>query len=47
MLMKILGINRKVMSLLGEMSNAAAESHYGINDSFHKENEVITESGQG
>jgi len=37
-LMKILGINRKVMSLLRGMSNDAAESHCGINDSFHEEN---------
>ena len=47
MLMKILGINRKVMSLLGGMSNAAAKSHYGMNDSFHEENEEIRGSGQG
>jgi hypothetical protein len=37
-LMKILRINRKVLSLLGGMSNVAAGSHYGINDSFHEEN---------
>jgi hypothetical protein len=37
-LMKILRINKKVMSLFGGMSNAAAESHYGTNDSFHEEN---------
>jgi hypothetical protein len=45
-LMKILRINRKLMSLLGGMTNAAAESHYGINDSFHEENEEIRGSAQ-
>jgi hypothetical protein len=45
-LMKILRINMKVMSLLGGMSNAAAEIHYGINDSFHEENEEIRGSAQ-
>jgi len=29
------------------MSNAAAESHYAINDSFHEENEQIRGSSQG